>query len=224
MQNVELVIFDMDGLILDTESLYLKYGLEIFNDLGYEITEKIFLGTVGLNDESTNAYYSEFFGRNFNYKSISKKIDERLLETSRNKMIEVKKGFFELIDYLEKNNVKRVVATSSDRKKAEFMLKNADLINKFDFLICGDEVTNGKPDPEIFLKAAEKLNVEPKNTMVLEDSYNGLRAAKSAGMIPVMIPDLLEINNEIEKIIYKSVHNLENVVEILTLKQSLDFL
>lgn len=218
MQNIQLMIFDMDGLILDTERLYLEYGLEIFNDLGYEITEEVFLGTVGLNEESTDAYYSEFFGENFNYKSISEKIDERLLETSKNKMIKIKKGFFELIDHLEKNNIKRAVATSTDRKKAEYMLKNAGLFEKFDFLICGDEVTNGKPDPEIFLKAAEKAKIEPKNTMVLEDSYNGLRAAKSAGMIPVMIPDLLEINSEIEKIIYKSVHNLENVVKILTLE------
>ena len=95
------------------------------------------------------------------------------------------------------------------------MLKNAGILDRFDFLVCGDEVLNGKPDPEIFLKAAEKLKADVKNTMVLEDSYNGLRAAKSADMIPVMIPDLLKANEEITKLIYKETEDLEGVVKIL---------
>ena len=95
------------------------------------------------------------------------------------------------------------------------MLKNAGIFDRFDFLVCGDEVLNGKPDPEIFLKAAEKLKADVKNTMVLEDSYNGLRAAKSAGMIPVMIPDLLKANEEITKIIYRETKDLNGVVKIL---------
>ena len=215
MQKIELVIFDMDGLILDTEKLYLEFGLEVFKDFGYNITEEAILGTVGLNDESTMAYYTEYLGKPVNFNEIFQKIDEKLHFASVNKEIEIKKGFFELVDYLEKNNIKKVVATSSKREKAEFMLKNADILERFDFLVCGDEVKNGKPDPEIFLKAAEKLKANVRNTMVLEDSYNGLRAAKSADMIPVMIPDLLEATSEISELIHKKTNDLTGVIEIL---------
>ena len=215
MQKIELVIFDMDGLILDTEKLYLEFGLEVFRDFGYNITEEAILGTVGLNDESTMAYYTEYLGKPVNFDEIFRKIDEKLHSASVNKEIEIKKGFFELADYLEKNNIKKVVATSSKREKAEFMLKNADILERFDFLVCGDEVKNGKPDPEIFLKAAEKLKANVRNTMVLEDSYNGLRAARSADMIPVMIPDLLEATPEISELIHKKTDDLTGVIEIL---------
>ena len=215
MQKIELVIFDMDGLILDTEKLYLEFGLEVFRDFGHNITEEAILGTVGLNDESTKAYYTEYLGKPVNFEEVFQEIDKKLLSASINKEIGIKNGFFELADYLEKNNIKKVVATSSKREKAEYMLKNAGIFDRFDFLVCGDEVLNGKPDPEIFLKAAEKLNADVKNTMVLEDSYNGLRAAKSAGMIPVMIPDLLKANEEITKIIYRETKDLNGVVKIL---------
>lgn len=215
MQKIELVIFDMDGLILDTEKLYLEFGLEAFRDFGYDITEEVILGTVGLNDESTKAYYSEHIGKSVDFDGIFQAVDEKLLSASLNKKVEIKKGFFELADYLEKNNIKKVVATSSKREKAEFMLKNAGILEKFDFLVCGDEVKRGKPDPEIFLKAAEGIKTDAKNTIVLEDSYNGLRAAKSADMLPVMIPDLLESNEEISKLIYKEIKTLEEVIEIL---------
>ena len=215
MQKIELVIYDMDGLILDTEKLYLEFGLEVFRDFGHNITEEAILGTVGLNDESTKAYYTEYLGKPINFEEVFQEIDKKLLSASINKEIEIKNGFFELADYLEKNNIKKVVATSSKREKAEYMLKNAGIFDRFDFLVCGDEVLNGKPDPEIFLKAAEKLKADVKNTMVLEDSYNGLRAAKSAGMIPVMIPDLLKANEEITKIIYRETKDLNGVVKIL---------
>ena len=215
MQKIELVIFDMDGLILDTEKLYLEFGLEVFRNFGHNITEEAILGTVGLNDESTKAYYTEYLGKPVNFEEVFQEIDKKLLSASINKEIGIKNCFFDLADYLEKNNIKKVVATSSKREKAEYMLKNAGIFDRFDFLVCGDEVLNGKPDPEIFLKAAEKLKADVKNTMVLEDSYNGLRAAKSAGMIPVMIPDLLKANEEITKIIYRETKDLNGVVKIL---------
>ncbi|MDR2879399.1 MAG: HAD family phosphatase [Fusobacteriales bacterium] len=216
MKKIELVIFDMDGLILDTEKLYLEFSLEAFRDFGHNITEEAILGTVGLNDESTKAYYVEYLGKPVNIiEEVFGEVEKKLLSASINKEIEIKNGFFELADYLEKSNIKKVVATSSSREKAEYLLKNAGIFDRFDFLVCGDEVLNGKPDPEIFLKAAEKLKADVKNTMVLEDSYNGLRAAKSADMIPVMIPDLLKANEEITRIIYKETKNLEGVVKIL---------
>ena len=215
MQKIELVIFDMDGLILDTEKLYLEFGLEVFRDFGHNITEEIILGTVGMNDESTKAYYTEHLEKPVNFEEVFQAIDKKLLSASINKEIEIKNGFFELADYLEKNNIRKVVATSSKREKAEYMLKNAGILHRFDFLVCGDEVKRGKPDPEIFLKAAERIKANVKNTMVLEDSYNGLKAAKSADMIPVMIPDLLKANEEITKLIYKETKDLEGVVKIL---------
>ena len=217
MEKIKLIIFDMDGLILDTEKLYLEYGLEVFEELGYDITEEVFLGTVGMTDKSSGEYYSKLYGENFDYKIIVEKIDVKLLVTSKDGKVGLKNGLFELLKFLDENDVKKVVATSTARKKAEFMLENAGILDRFDFLVCGDEVKKGKPNPEIFLKAAEIAGVDPKNCMVLEDSHNGLRAANSAGMLPVMIPDLLEINEEIEKIVFKNLKTLDNVIEILVI-------
>ena len=207
----------MDGLILDTEKLYLEYGLEVFEELGYDITEEVFLGTVGMTDKSSGEYYSKLYGENFDYNIIVEKIDVKLLVTSKDGKVGLKNGLFELLKFLDENDVKKVVATSTARKKAEFMLENAGILDRFDFLVCGDEVKKGKPNPEIFLKAAEIAGVDPKNCMVLEDSHNGLRAANSAGMLPVMIPDLLEFNEEIEKIVFKNLKTLDNVIEILVI-------
>ena len=217
MEKIKLIIFDMDGLILDTEKLYLEYGLEVFEELGYDITEEVFLGTVGMTDKSSGEYYSKLYGENFDYNIIVEKIDVKLLVTSKDGKKKKKNGLFELLKFLDENDVKKVVATSTARKKAEFMLENAGILDRFDFLVCGDEVKKGKPNPEIFLKAAEIAGVDPKNCMVLEDSHNGLRAANSAGMLPVMIPDLLEINEEIEKIVFKNLKTLDNVIEILVI-------
>ena len=94
MQKIELVIFDMDGLILDTEKLYLEFGLEAFSDFGHNITEEAILGTVGLNDESTKAYYTEYLGKPVNFEEVFQEIDKKLLSASINKEIVIKNGFF----------------------------------------------------------------------------------------------------------------------------------
>ena len=107
LEKIELVIFDMDGLILDTERLYLEYGLEVFKNLGYDITEEIFLGTVGMTDTGTGNYYIDLYGDDFNYDIIAEKIDEKLLLTSKNGEVGLKKGLFELLEFLEKKDIKK---------------------------------------------------------------------------------------------------------------------
>ena len=107
------------------------------------------------------------------------------------------------------------VATSSRRVKAEYLLKISGVDKYFDSIMCGDEIINGKPDPEIFLKTADVFGVKYENCVVLEDSINGIKAAKSANMIPVMIPDMIEPTEEISEMIYKKANNLEEIIKIL---------
>ena len=116
---------------------------------------------------------------------------------------------------MKDNNIKRAVATSTSRERAIKLLTLGGVVNEFDYVICGDEVTKSKPDPEIFLKVAQKLNVTPKNCVVLEDSRFGVYAAKNAGMNPIMVPDLLEPDEELLGMIYNKATDLEKVIDFL---------
>ena len=215
MEKVDLVIFDMDGLILDTERMYLEFGLEVAEKMGFPVTEEEFISTVGLNDKSCAEFYKERYGSKFDFYEMMVLVDKMLLDASHNKEVILKDGIHELLDFLDEKSIKKVVATSCARGKAEVLLKNAGLLDRFDTLVCGDEVENGKPDPEIFLKAADKAGAVYENVIVLEDSINGLRGARSANMKPVMIPDLIPANDEIRKIIYAEVKSLDEVIGLL---------
>ena len=112
----------------------------------------------------------------------------------------LKKGAREILAYLKENNIKVALATSTIREKALPEIRNAGLESFFDQFICGDMIENGKPEPDIYLKACEALHVNPANACAVEDSFNGIRSASRAGMHPVMVPDLLQPDDEIREL------------------------
>ena len=210
--RIELVIFDMDGLMFDTEIIS-KKAWEIAGErLGYKLDNNVFMEILGTNTQYIKNLFIKKFGDDFPTDEIINERNSLVVKIVEEDGLRVKDGLYELIYHLEQMGIKKAVATSTNRERATELLKKANVYEKFDCIICGDDVKKSKPDPEIFLKAASKLNCKVENCVVLEDSRWGIQAAKSAGMTPVMIPDLLEPDEEMLELIYAKVNTLKEFI------------
>ncbi|WP_195265178.1 MULTISPECIES: HAD family phosphatase [unclassified Clostridium] len=215
MENLELVIFDMDGLIFDTERLSYESWKEAAKEFNIEFDLNLLYKLLGTNHESVrNTLHSEFENK-INVDNYIMERNNIYLSKIMNGEVEKKKGIDELLKYLTDKNIKKAVATSSNREVAYRLLKEAGIYDYYDYILCGDEVKKSKPNPEVFLKVAEKLDIPANKCMVLEDSEAGTIAASRARMIPVIIPDLKEPSEDIEKLAFKKLNNLEEVVNLI---------
>ena len=186
----------MDGLLLDTEQLAARAHLEAAKQLNLNFNFENYCDLIGVNHALGRKILSKAIG--------SENVDEFLdLSRSLNLKIEkeegigVKPGVKEILDYCDAEKIPRRVATSTGRKRATRRLKKTGIYERIDGLVCGDEVKNAKPHPEIFLKALGN-DVEPAKALIFEDSYNGLIAAKAAGIPVICIPDLLPARDDLE--------------------------
>lgn len=196
---IKAVLFDMDGTILDTEPLSKLAWSTVLTENGYSFTETMFYEHVGLNPTSTEKLYKSYLGEDFPYYAMRKKV-HLFREDYRNKHgIAVKKGFTELSDFLRENRIKSVIATSTPKAEAEHYLKIAGIYERFDYIIGGDEITEGKPAPEIYLKAAETAGAEVTECIAVEDSTNGILSALNAKIKCVYIHDFSDISEELEE-------------------------
>lgn len=215
MNKIELVIFDMDGLMFDTESLSKKSWQKIGKRYGYDFHDEFFNEVIGLNIESVTKAFTNTFGVDFPYDELKEEKNETMMKEIEENGIAIKKGLKECIEYLKENNILIAVASSSRRSVIDFYLKSADLTHEFDYIISGEEVKNGKPHPEIFLNCCQRLNVTKENTLVLEDSINGIKAAYDGDIKVVFIPDLVKLPKEIEKLPYRKLVDLSLVPELV---------
>lgn len=214
MENVKLVIFDMDGLMFDTERLAVDSWVSIGKERGFDIKKEYILETIGLNDFDSAVVLKKHMGQEFPYEKISEYWHEYLTNLLEQGKVPEKQGLKELLDYIDEKGLKKAVATSTARARAERLLSNAEVLHRFDTIICGDEITKGKPEPEIFLTACSKLNISPKDAIVLEDSEMGLLAASRAGIRCILIPDLKQPSKENEALAYAKVKSLLEVMDI----------
>jgi len=214
-------IFDMDGLMFDTEQLDLRMWQEAAAAYGYELQKALILESVGRTREDTETLFMQAMGPDFDYHGVRNLRIQRKFELFRKEGVPVKNGLFKLLDTLDSLGMKKAVATSTERSQAERMLILANVFSRFDAVVCGDEIARGKPEPDIFLKAAEKIGTDPEQCIVLEDSFSGIRAAAAAGMDAVMIPDILQPTDEIRRAAHMVCGNLGEAAERLrSLKQS----
>ncbi|MEE0913298.1 MAG: HAD family phosphatase [Ruminococcus sp.] len=194
-------VFDMDGLMFDSERLVYENWQKIMDEEGYDYNLDIFKKTIGLRTDEAEQYYISLYGENFDYAPLKQRSRELFFSRIATEGVPIKKGLFELLDFLKENNIKIALATSTSTDSATKMIKTAGVYDYFDALVCGDDVTNGKPHPEVFLKAAEKLGLKPVDCIAYEDSINGIKSAHSAEMTTVMVPDYLQPTDEIKPMI-----------------------
>ncbi|MDB5536745.1 MAG: family phosphatase [Devosia sp.] len=210
LRPFEAVIFDMDGTILDTESVFKTIVFEVCTDLGFEMTDAVHTAMVGSSHETTNRLLVEAYGVSFPYTQF----DERCRITMRERThagVPVKTGARELLLELRERNIPMAVATSSRSPHAQTHLAAVGLIDMFQTIVTRDDVINPKPHPEPYLLAAERLGVDPLVCLALEDSPSGVRAAHAAGMQTIMVPDLVHPSAEIRALGIAIMESLDHV-------------
>lgn len=209
MNALSAVIFDVDGLMLDTEAVGLITWTQACKDLGYQMTHEIFAKMVGRNTNDSNEVCFQAFGRNFPAAEVRRKKVEYGKEYIAKHGLKPKLGLLELLADLRNLKLKIGIATSTDRPLALERLNISGITKeKYDEITCGNEVVNGKPAPDIFLEAARRINAQPSQCVVLEDSEAGIRGAFDAGMIPIMVPDLNQPSAEARKLAHRVVPSL----------------
>lgn len=209
------VIFDMDGLLLDTERLTFDLCSRAAEQMGFTLSMELFKTTVGLRSLDTRKIYEKEFGEGFDYDRLREQNLAWFWEYIKEKGAPVKKGVFELLSFLKDNEIKSAVATSTSSATAPKILEKAGITVYVDAVVCGDMVKRGKPEPDIFLEAARRLKLPPEQCMGLEDSINGILSVHKAGMLPVMVPDLLPPTEEISPLLYAQTEDLEQVIPII---------
>lgn len=190
-------IFDMDGTMFDTERLRFQTLQQASQELiGQEFSHEYLMQCLGLSATTAEQSAQRLYGVNVPYKEIRKKADEMELEYIRKHGVPIKKGLVQVLERLRKSGLRMAVATSSRRAIAEEYLINANVYKFFDVITCGDEVEQGKPHPEIFLKAASQLHLDANQCLMFEDSENGLTSAHTSKGLTILLKDIKEPNDE----------------------------
>lgn len=219
INKIKAVIFDMDGVIFDTEMVYLDVWSNVFEKYGYKMTKEIYSSVLGTGRENVKKVFLQQFGNELPIEVMYKEKDENLAKAI-DAGVPLKDGAFEILLYLKENNYKIALATSAATERALKQLREANIESFFDVIVCRDEVKETKPDPEIFLKAAEKLMFTPEECIVIEDSKAGIIAARKAGMIGIHIVDLKAADEQILSQCYKSFNNLNEIrSELINIKK-----
>lgn len=208
---LKAVIFDMDGVIFDSERII----VELWEDFGKENEipnmDDVTIKCIGLNDKATEDVFKDTFGEDYDYQYFKGIISERYHAMCDGGKLPMKSGVRELLTFLKENNVKVALASSTRTEVVVNQLKDAQIYEFFHKVVCGDMVNRSKPEPDIFLKAADELAIDPKDAFIIEDSFNGIRAAHAAGAKPVMVPDMIQPDDDIKELCHKIFVDLNEV-------------
>lgn len=211
------VVFDMDGVIFDSEKLYRKHWMITGKEFGIPEAEMAELCNLiaGATKEKNSRLMKQRFGKDFDYEAFRNATMNRMDEEIAKEGLELKPGVIELFAYLQEHHFQIGLATSTARERAERNLANAGILEVFDKIIYGGQVTHGKPAPDIYLKACEELGVKPEDAIGIEDSYNGVCASAGAGLYTIMVVDLVPATDELRALANQVYDSLFDVMDFL---------
>ncbi len=212
---IEAVVFDMDGLMLDSERVSQSIWQEVTRDFGYALRVEAYQRIIGTSAEQTAQVIQQLLGPEAPVAAMHAEKRRRLEAHVRSAGIAHKPGLAELFDALEAHRLPKAVATSTNRQMALLKLERAHILHRFRAVVGGDEVARGKPAPDLYLRAAALLNTAPERCLALEDSVNGARAAHAAGMRLIVIPDLLPPTPEVCAMAWKVLPSLRDVAVLI---------
>ena len=197
---ITAVVFDMDGILFDTERLCRDCWIALSKEFEIPNMEEVYALCIGVNVQATRQIVYDNYGKDFPFEEYDRRASAMYNEYIAEHGVPVKEGVRETLEALAKAGAKIAVASSTRREKVLRLLASAGIDRYFTAVVGGDTVTHSKPDPEIFLTACEALSVAPEEAIAVEDSHNGIRAAHAAGMLAVMVPDLLPVTEEMRKL------------------------
>ena len=212
---IKAIIFDMDGLMIDSERVTFKCYQERLKDMNLTMDEEFYKTLLGKPIKGIYQRFYDVYGNDFPIENVIQDVHQLMAERFETEGVPVKKGLVELLHYLKDNNYKTIVATSSNRDRVDKILAQAKITEFFDDSICGDEVTKGKPNPEVFLKSCQKLGVNVDEAIVLEDSEAGIQASYDANIKVICIPDMKYPEKQYEEKTFKILKDLTEVTAYL---------
>ncbi len=209
------IIFDMDGVIFDSEKAVFGLWKEIAEKYGFPDIDEVYKRTVGVNSDSTRKIFFDHYGPDFPFDEYLREESQMYHSRYDDGRLPLMPDIERVLEYIKNRGYKIAIASSTRAELVKRQIENAGLIEYFDVIVGGDMVTRSKPHPDIFLEAAERLGAIPEETYVIEDSFNGIRAAHAGGFIPVMVPDMLPPDDEMRDKANFIFDNLKEVESIL---------
>ena len=209
------IVFDMDGLMFDTERLALDAWQAVCAPLGYADAAAVALRTVGLDTANTERVFWAAYGTDFPFDHLRDAWGRWMADAIAREGVPLKPGLFALLDYLKAHGIRMTAATSTPQWKAQKYFAQTGVDAYFTDFISGDQIQNGKPAPDIYLAACALLDLPPEGCLALEDSLYGIESAHRAGLKAVMIPDLLQPDAKTKALLYDKVNSLTDVISLL---------
>jgi HAD superfamily hydrolase (TIGR01509 family) len=189
----------MDGLMLDTEPLYRVAWKRASAECGFDLSDEIYKRLVGRSRLDSEQVLLETYGSGFPLEKFRTVARKYVAAAFSAEPVRKKPGLYELLSFLETRGLPKAVATSTERRKALPLLRTTELLERFGAVATGDEVARGKPSPDLFVLAAQRLGIDPCACLVLEDAESGVIAAHQAGMQVFHVPDLVEPSLEVRR-------------------------
>ncbi len=207
----KLAIFDVDGTLIDSESIYVKAALLNNKINNYNVPLDVIMNTIGRNRESVRQVVLDSQEENFDYDTYRSK----LMDIYNQDKLTLKKGAINILEHCRKNNIKAAVATSTYKEKQLKILTQLDIAKYFDYMVFGDEIKNSKPAPDIYLDVYNHYNFKKEDILIFEDSRNGILSAHNADIKVVYIKDMVDVEKEVVDLAYKSIKDLDEGIKLL---------
>lgn len=205
------VIFDMDGVLFDSERIYADAWVQVGNSMALPDIDTSVRNCIGRNGNDIRDYLRNTYGLDFPVDTFSADITRVFEDIVSRDGLPVKKGVLEILNFLRESGSKIGLATSSGRKSTDKNLDRAGLSHFFDAIVTGDTIQRGKPDPEIYIAACQRISIPPQECFAIEDSPNGIKSASAAGLKTIMVPDLIEPSPSVKQLLFATFDSLLDV-------------
>ena len=215
MRDFDAVVFDMDGVIFDSERGMMQCWLEVAEKRGIRGLEKPYMACIGTNAARTKEIMLDAYGADFPYEAVAKEASARYHEKYDGGRLPVKPGVYDILEFLKESGKRIALASSTRHQTVVDQLRDAHILDYYEAVITGDMVTKSKPEPDIFLLACEKVGTLPERAYAIEDSFNGIRAAWRGRLHPIMVPDLLPADEEMRRLAEAVMGSLTDVIAYL---------